>query len=75
MQETTETPLFPLGQIVATPGALAARGNEQTGRLPMPSGYGHPVKFCLLTFCEELIVVSLALRSRRGGEPTSKRGR
>jgi hypothetical protein len=24
MQETTKTPLFPLGQVVATPGALAA---------------------------------------------------
>jgi len=56
MQEITKTPLFPVDRIVATPGALAALGNEQTGRLPMASGYGHPAKvlpFDLLgrTYC------------------------
>src|SRR5258708_40217161 len=29
MQETAKTPLFPLGQIVATPGALAALGKAR----------------------------------------------
>jgi len=33
MQETTKTPLFPLGQIVATPGALAALG--KAGQTPL----------------------------------------
>ena len=32
MQETTKTALFPLGQIVATPGALAALG--KAGQTP-----------------------------------------
>ncbi len=32
MQQTTKTPLFPLGQIVATRGALAALG--KTGQTP-----------------------------------------
>ena len=33
MQETTKTALFPLGQIVATPGALAALG--KAGQTPL----------------------------------------
>lgn len=33
MQETTKTALFPLGQIVATPGALAAL--EKAGQTPL----------------------------------------
>ena len=33
MQETTKAVLFPLGQIVATPGALAAL--EKTGQTPL----------------------------------------
>jgi hypothetical protein len=33
MQETTKTVLFPLGQIVATPGALAALG--KAGQTPL----------------------------------------
>ena len=33
MQETTRTALFPLGQIVATPGALAAL--EKAGQTPL----------------------------------------
>src|SRR5258708_12180163 len=33
MQQTTKTPLFPLGQIVATPGALAALG--KAGQTPL----------------------------------------
>ena len=33
MQETTKTALFPLGQIVATPGALAAL--ENAGQTPL----------------------------------------
>ena len=33
MQETTKAPLFPLGQIVATPGALAALG--KAGQTPL----------------------------------------
>lgn len=33
MQETFEIPLFPLGQIVATPGALAALG--KAGQTPL----------------------------------------
>ena len=33
MQETTKTILFPLGQIVATPGALAALG--KAGQTPL----------------------------------------
>jgi hypothetical protein len=33
MQEATKAPLFPLGQIVATPGALAALG--KVGQTPL----------------------------------------
>ena len=33
MKEISKTPLFPLGQIVATPGALAAL--EKAGQTPM----------------------------------------
>ena|SRR5258708_715243 len=33
MQEITKAPLFPLGQIVATPGALAALG--KAGQTPL----------------------------------------
>ena len=33
MQETTKAPLIPLGQIVATPGALAALG--KVGQTPL----------------------------------------
>jgi hypothetical protein len=33
MQQTSKTPLFPLGQIVATPGALAALG--KAGQTPL----------------------------------------
>ena len=38
MQETTKTALFPLGQIVATPGALAALGKAGQPRSTFSRG-------------------------------------